>query len=85
MRRMDMNPDDVHTREDLAEFVRRLVADLRSNPTDWENRALDDFLDAMSGWIDGMRGYFKNNNLPEPEHPNWSLFATMLEAARSYE
>ncbi len=82
---MDMNPGDVHTRDDLAEFVRQLVADLRSKPTNWENRALDDFLDAMSGWIDGMPGYFKDNNLPEPEHPNWSLFATILGAARTYE
>jgi hypothetical protein len=80
-----MDPGDVHTREDLAEFVRQLVADLQSNPADWENRTLDDFLEAMSGWIDGMSGYFKNNNLPEPEHPSWSLVATMLGAARTYE
>ena len=83
MRRMDA--ENVHTREDLAEFVRQLVADLQSNPIDWDNRPLDRFLEAMSGWIDDMPGYFKNNNLPEPEHPNWSLFAMMLEAAQNYE
>jgi hypothetical protein len=80
-----MDPDRVHTREDLAEFVRQLVSDLRSNPSGWENRALDDFLDAMSGWIDGMPGYFKNNDLPVPDRPDWSLFALALDAARTYE
>jgi hypothetical protein len=80
-----MDADQVHTREDLAEFVRQLVLDLRSNPTDWENRALDDFLDAMSGWLDGMPGYFNNNDLPMPEGPEWSPFALALHAARTYE
>jgi hypothetical protein len=80
-----MDPGDVHTRVDLADFVRQLVADMQSNRGDWENPQLEDFLEPLSAWIDDMPGYFKKNDLPVPDRPDWSLFATMLLVARTYE
>ncbi|MBS2024110.1 MAG: hypothetical protein JST92_17035 [Deltaproteobacteria bacterium] len=79
------DPNDVRTYRDLAEFVRRLAADLEAHPADWENPDLPRFLEAMGAWIGSLEGYYRNQGGAIPLHPSWRTFAEILAASRIYE
>lgn len=75
----------ITNKAELAEFISKLKTHATEHPTDWINISLVDFLDALSGWVDDMDGYYLNNQLPVPEQPTWMTIAEMLLAAKSYE
>jgi hypothetical protein len=75
----------VHSREDLAQFVRALAKELRERPEAWQNPDLDSFLEAMSAWIEDMDGYYRNRGESVPSRPEWRTLAEILAAARVYE
>lgn len=80
--------DDLHqamSRDDLAAFVDQLARSYMEDPQSWENSTIDQFLEALSGWISDMDGYFKNLGMPVPASPSWELIAQMLSAATAYE
>ncbi len=84
-----MNIDErcraVNSSGDLAAFLKVLEADLRANRGQWENASLPRFLEAMSGWLDDMDGYYKNQGLSHSEISPWRTVADALAAARHYE
>jgi hypothetical protein len=71
--------------EDLAAFVRALESDLVANPQHWENRTLDDFLNALWRFVGSLESWARNNNEPVPVELTWRLVAEMLLVAREYE
>jgi hypothetical protein len=75
----------VRSRADLATFIGALLADLRERPDEWENRDLNDFLEALKAWILDMDGYYQNIGEKMPEQPGWKIIGQMLLAARIYE
>jgi hypothetical protein len=75
----------VHSREDLAAFIRALLCQLREKPEDWENQDLASFLEAMAAWIEDMEGYYKGRGEAVPKQPTWKTIAQILLAARVYE
>jgi hypothetical protein len=75
----------VHSRADLARFVRALAQDLKEGPEPWQNAELGPFLEAMSAWIDDMDGYYQNKGESVPIRPEWRTLAEILAAARVYE
>jgi hypothetical protein len=75
----------IHTPQDLAQFVRALVASLDQDDASWENRDLKSFLAAAAAWIEDMDGYYRNSGQEVPESPSWETVADMLAAARVYE
>lgn len=77
--------ESVKTRQDLSNFVNLLREDLNSNQTTWENRDLDSFLEAMSGWVQDMNGYYSNMGVEFSENQSWKTFADILMASRTYE
>ncbi|MBO9728554.1 MAG: hypothetical protein J7623_07955 [Chitinophaga sp.] len=78
-------PDSINTKADFIRFIGLLIEDLKNNPTEWENKTLPDFLDAMANWTEDMDGYYINHHLPVPTTVNWQVFANILAAARIYE
>lgn len=74
----------MRSREDLAEFVNQLHAELLG-AAEWENDDLPRFLAALSAWIKDSPGAFRNKGEPVPEHGSWSFFAHALRAATIYE
>jgi len=57
----------LQTKGDFSEFMSLLIADLRTNRQDWENRDLESYLNAIMNWTEDMDGYYQNNNnLPTP-------------------
>ena len=84
-----MQPTDktsfVYTREDLATFAHELAHNLRTQPQEWENVTLADYLEAMAAWIQDAEGYYINSGQPVPQQPSWHNFAEILLAAKRYE
>ncbi len=76
---------DIKTKEDFVKFVAVLVRELKTNPNNWENKTLGDYLEALQSWTEDIEGYYLNNNLPVPENVSWKIFADMLIAATMYE
>ena len=76
---------DVRSREDFVRFARQLAQSVPSLDPQTSNRDLGDYLEALSGWVNDMDGYFLNKGQPMPKEPTWSLLAQILEAAMIYE
>jgi hypothetical protein len=77
--------ETLDTKEDFISFLDLLVQDLRNNPSAWENKSLESYLEAVASWTADMEGYYQNNNLPIPQNVNWKVFANILIAAKMYE
>lgn len=77
--------EKVASRDDFFEFVNALRYDLSSHPEEWQNVTLNDFLEALSAWVQDMDGYYLNNHLPVPTSPSWKNVAEMMLAAKFYE
>ncbi|WP_234438162.1 DUF7660 family protein [Streptomyces sp. 303MFCol5.2] len=75
----------VTTHEDFVAFLAAALTDLRDRPEEWENRTLENFLEAWGAWLGDMPGWCANRGEAVPEQPDWHLLAAMVMAARIYE
>lgn len=75
----------INSKEDLAEFIAALRADLVANPDTWENPTLERFLEAMESWVRAMDAYYNNTGQSPPSTPGWKTLADGLYAAKLYE
>lgn len=75
----------IKTKEDFSQFSIRLAEDFQNNPKDWGNLSINDYLLAVGTWVRDMDGYYKNQSISLPEKIDWSVFATVLLAAKVYE
>lgn len=84
---MDLNAmaDAVGSRDHFVDFLIALRKDAVMHPEEWQNKTLDEYLEALSAWVRDMDGYYRNNNRPVPELPDWKNVAEMMLAAKSYE
>jgi hypothetical protein len=77
--------NEITCKDDFVFFIESLQDDLKNNPTEWENKTLEDYLDAIGAWTDDMDGYYSNVGIDMPAHIDWKVFATILVAAKMYE
>jgi hypothetical protein len=75
----------VNSRDQFVDFLNALRQDAVTHPEEWQNKTLDEFLEALSAWVHDMDGYYKNNNQPVPTSPDWKNVAEMMLAAKFYE
>ncbi|MDK2125632.1 DUF7660 family protein [Parachitinimonas caeni] len=78
----------INSRDGLISLLKQMALDLRENPDEWENRNLEDFLEAMASWIEDMDGYYENLGISKEvglEDFKWRILADVLLAARVYE
>lgn len=75
----------INSKEDFVNFVELLVTNLKSNPEEWTNKTLPEYLESISSWTEDMEGYYQNNDMHIPENVNWKVFANILIAAKMYE
>jgi hypothetical protein len=75
----------IDDKKDFLKFMELLIADLKSNPSYWENNDLESYLQAMANWTEAMEGYYRNTNQPIPKNVDWKVFANILVAATMYE
>ena len=77
--------NEISSKEDFVGFVELLIANLNSNPNEWVNKTLSEYLEGVASWTNDMEGYYENNKIPIPENINWKVFANILMAAKMYE
>ena len=76
---------EINSKEDFLFFFDKLITELETNPTSWENKDLHTYLNAMYRWVQDMNGFYKNTGLPIPLHVDWKTFGQILLAAKTYE
>jgi hypothetical protein len=79
---------EVSDRQSFIKFLVLLTEELRHSPDQWENKTLEDFLEAMTRYSNDVQNYY--NNTKPSEHinadtPSWTTFADILRGARIYE
>lgn len=87
---MNLDNYKVTDRKSFIEFLELFKEDLRINKTKWENKTLDDFLEAMTGYSSDIQGYYDNNRKElgeqiNADNPSWRVFADILRGSRIYE
>ena len=76
----------VTNRDSFIMFLDLLLKDLKENPKDWENKSLEDFLEALSRYTEDIQGYYDNMNMNiDANKPDWKIFADIFMGARIYE
>ena len=76
----------VKDRQTFSNFIDTLRQDLKTNPSTWTNKNLDDFLEAMNRYTQDIDGYYKNTNQNiNADTPSWRVFANILMGAKVYE
>ena len=76
----------INDRHSFVEFLRLFRADLNSNPDEWENKNLDDFLEAMTRYAEDIQGYYNNFDIKiNSEEASWQVFADIFKGAKIYE
>jgi hypothetical protein len=78
--------EKIETKKDFEEFLKLLRLDFETNPDDWENNTLEEFLESLQAYTKDVEGYFKNMNIPfDEKRPTWKIFAQLLLGAKVYE
>jgi hypothetical protein len=76
----------VTDRQSFIEFIDLLQKDFVDNPESWENKKLDDFLEALSSYANDIQGYYDNTKQNvNADEPNWQTFADIFKGATLYE
>ena len=79
-------PTEVEDRASFIQFIYALKEDLITHPHRWENRRLEDFLEAMAAYAKDMQGtYDQTRQKTNADIPSWQLFADILSGATMYE
>lgn len=78
--------NNITDRQTFANFIEQLHHDFQTNPDDWTNKDLGDFLEAMSRYTEDIDGYYKNTDQNiNADNPSWQVFADILMGAKVYE
>ncbi len=74
------------TRVEFIEFLKEFRRDLEENKSDWENKTLQDFLEAMEAYTRDVQGFYDNMDMKvDADKPTWENFKTILKGASIYE
>ena len=44
--------EEISCKEDFLSFLVQLAADFRASPQEWENRTVDQYLEAVQSWVE---------------------------------
>ena len=77
--------ENVKNKEDFLRFIKVLASDRKSNPEEWENKSVEDYLLSIKSWIEDMEGYYENNALEAPQNVDWNFIATIFYVGKIYE
>jgi hypothetical protein len=76
----------VTDRQSFVNFLEKFHQDLLNNKQDWENKTLEDFLEALTRYADDIQSYYDNTGQNiNANTASWQVFADMLQGAKVYE
>jgi hypothetical protein len=74
------------TKQEFIDFINILRTDFIKNKEQWENTTIEDFLEAMSRYVEDIDGYYKNTNQNiELDKIDWKVFSDILKGSSIYE
>ncbi|ALR31458.1 hypothetical protein ATE47_13435 [Chryseobacterium sp. IHB B 17019] len=74
------------TKQEFILFTENLRTDFIENKERWENKTIEDYLEAMSSYVEDIDGYYKNTNQNiNLEMVNWKVFSDILKGSSIYE
>ena len=78
--------NDVTNRKSFIKFLEAFHQDLIDNGSKWENKTLEDFLEALSRYANDIQGYYDNKKEnTNADVATWKVFSDMLQGAKVYE
>jgi len=73
-------------KSDFIQFIENLKTDFTENKDRWENKTIEDYLEAMSRYVEDIDGYYKNINQDiDLEKIDWKVFSDILIGSSIYE
>jgi len=73
-------------RKEFINFIEKLRVDFIKNKAQWENKTIEDYLEAMSAYVEDIDGYYKNTNQDvDLEKIDWKVFSDVLKGSSLYE
>ena len=73
-------------RQSFVVFLQLLHKDFITNPENWENKTLPNFLQSLASYAEDIQGYYNNLNINiDADIPNWKVFADIFLGAKIYE
>lgn len=76
-----MDLTNVSSRHDLAEFLGELRLNLQEDRDTWHNVSLNDYLEAVTGWLQDA----PDDQIPELPAEAWRAAALFFHVGRIYE
>lgn len=74
------------TRIQFIAFLKDFRTDLEENKSEWENKTLEDFLEAMQAYTEDVQGFYDNMKMEiNADEPTWENFKVILKGAAIYE
>ncbi|WPO82347.1 hypothetical protein SD427_16515 [Chryseobacterium sp. JJR-5R] len=74
------------TKQEFIRFIEHLRKDFIQNKEQWENKTIEDYLEAMSRYTEGIDGYYKNTNQDlDLEKVDWKIFSDILKGSSVYK
>lgn len=74
------------TRTEFIKFLKEFRRDLEENKSSWENKTLEDFLEAMQAYTEDVQGFYDNMKMDiNADKPTWENFSHILKGASIYE
>ena len=81
-----MDTSTIHDRQSFIRFVQELRNNFLQDGEQWENKTLDQFLEALAAYAEDIQGYYDNMTPSvNADIPGWKVFADMLMGASMYE
>ncbi|WP_299119192.1 hypothetical protein [uncultured Tenacibaculum sp.] len=78
--------ENTMTRIEFIDFLKEFRKDLKENKSNWENKTLEDFIEAMEVYTEDIQGYYDNMKMNiDADKPTWQNFKTILEGVKIYE
>ena len=74
------------TKQEFILFIENLRTDFIENKKQWENKTIEDYLEAISRYTEDIDGYYKNTNQDiNLEKVDWKVFANILKGSSIYQ
>ena len=75
--------EEISCKEDFLSFLAQLAADFRASPQEWENRTVDQYLEAMRSWVEDFSTSEYND--VDWSRVEYSIMARILYMGKLYE
>ncbi|WP_455423292.1 DUF7660 family protein [Chryseobacterium aquaticum] len=70
----------------FIQFIENLRLDFIQNKEQWENKTIEDYLEAISRYTEDINGYYKNTNQDiDLKEIDWKVFSDILKGSSMYE